>query len=117
MNRQWLTYLKGLFSSGGRRALAEADSLLLQLTDDGKVPGLVASVQFNGQLLLQKGYGYADLESRRPPNPAKTLFRIASISKPIAATALLYIVEEGLIDLDASFYEDDPLLFKVKGHK
>jgi len=52
------------------------------------------------KVLLNKGYGYADVESKQPVEPDKTMFRIASISKVFTATAVMQLVEEGKIDLD-----------------
>ncbi|MFS4456526.1 serine hydrolase domain-containing protein [Maribacter sp. 2304DJ31-5] len=110
-----LTYLKNLFVSqriigddvvlGG---LVEADMLLQALVDKQKVPGLAIAVLKEGRPIFQRGYGYADLENKTRIHPQKTIFRIASISKPIAATALAHMVEEGIINLDASFYDYVP---------
>lgn len=54
---------------------------------------------------LLKGYGWADLENGIRVKARETIFRAASASKPIAAMALARMVEEGLINLDASFYD------------
>jgi CubicO group peptidase (beta-lactamase class C family) len=59
-------------------------------------------------VLWQKGYGYADIDTETPVDPLKSIFRIASASKPIAATALARSVEDNIIDLDASFYKYVP---------
>lgn len=94
--------------------LAKADSLLLQLIEDKKIPGLAITVVKEGKTILQKGYGYADIEKKIPVDPTKTVFRIASVSKNISATALAYMVAEGSIDLDTSFYEYVPYYPKKK---
>lgn len=47
-----------------------------------------------------KGYGYADLENRSPAK-AESAYRLASITKPMTALAVLQLVEKGKIDLDA----------------
>ncbi|GGW39805.1 serine hydrolase domain-containing protein [Arenibacter certesii] len=85
-----------------------ADHLLQQLIDDKKVPGLAISVRKNNQVFFQKGYGFSNVERQTPINPEETIFRIASVSKPIAATALAVMVAEGQLDLDASFYQYVP---------
>lgn len=83
----------------------QADSLLRSLIDEGKIPGLAIGVsQENDQQFLQ-GYGYANIESKLLIDPIRSLFRIASVSKPIAAMALARAVQDGIIDLDASFYD------------
>jgi CubicO group peptidase (beta-lactamase class C family) len=65
------------------------------------VAGAVVAVVKDGALLLAKGYGYADVERRKPVDPATTLFRIGSVSKLFTWTAVMQLVEEGKLDLDA----------------
>src|SRR5690348_7836007 len=64
------------------------------------IPGLAIAVAIDGKLAYAEGFGYADLEQRVPARPT-TKFRIGSISKPLTATALMQLVEQGKIDLDA----------------
>ncbi len=89
-------------------ALTGADELLNALVNQKKVPGLSITVMKNRKVLLQKGYGYANIETESPVDPLKTVFRIASASKPIAATALALMVKEKILNLDASFYKYVP---------
>ncbi len=63
------------------------------------VPGLSVAVYREGRLAWAKGYGFADEDSNRPVTP-ETLFQAASISKPVAAMAVLDMAEEGLVSLD-----------------
>jgi len=65
------------------------------------VPGAVVVVIKDGQVLTEKGYGVADLKSRRPVDPRATLFRAGSVSKLFTWTAVMQQVEAGKIDLDA----------------
>lgn len=65
------------------------------------VPGAVVVVVKDGKPLLQKGYGYADWEKALPVDPARTLFRPGSISKLFTWTAVMQLVEQGKLDLDA----------------
>lgn len=75
---------------------------------------MAVTILRDGVTLLQKGYGFANLENKTAVDPKKTVFRIASISKCIAGVALGKMVEEGLIDLDASFYDYVPYYPKKK---
>lgn len=84
--------------------LERADTLLQQLIQGNKVPGLAITVLKKGKTFFQKGYGFADLEGKTVVHPQRTIFRIASVSKPISATALACMVQDGIIDIDASFY-------------
>ena len=67
----------------------------------GDIAGAVVVVVKDGQVLLQKGYGHADLAKRAPVDPANTLFRPGSISKLFTWTAVMQLVEQGKLDLDA----------------
>lgn len=69
----------------------------LEQTD---VAGSVVVVVKDGKVLLQKGYGYADLAKRAPVDPAGTLFRPGSVSKLFTWTAVMQLVEQGKLSLD-----------------
>ncbi|GJM67842.1 hypothetical protein HMSSN036_00580 [Paenibacillus macerans] len=62
--------------------------------------GAVVMVVKGDQVLAQKGYGYADTEKKLPVDPERTVFRIASVSKVITATAVMQLADQGKIDLD-----------------
>ncbi|HEV2666980.1 MAG TPA: serine hydrolase [Blastocatellia bacterium] len=64
------------------------------------IPGAVVAIVKDGQTLFAKGYGYADVAAKRPVTVDATLFRIASISKLFAWTAVMQLVELGKLDLD-----------------
>jgi CubicO group peptidase (beta-lactamase class C family) len=65
------------------------------------VAGAVVAVVKDGEVLLQKGYGYADVAARQPVDPQLTLFRPGSVSKLFTWTAVMQLVEQGKLDLDA----------------
>lgn len=87
-------------NSGAPNGLKEADALLRLLVEEGRVPGLSIQVHFRGETWFSAGYGKADLETGTEVIPESTVFRIASISKPITATALAWLVTEGVLHLD-----------------
>jgi N-acyl-D-amino-acid deacylase len=74
-----------------------------QLRANGIAGGSLAVVQ-GGRLVHAKGYGMADVDAKTPVS-ADSLFRIASISKPITAVAVLRLVQDGKLDLDAKAFE------------
>ncbi|MEW4429995.1 serine hydrolase [Paenibacillus pabuli] len=57
----------------------------------------------DGKVLAEKGYGYADQESKTPVDPKSTTFRVASVSKTFTAAAVMQLVEQGKVDLQADF--------------
>jgi CubicO group peptidase (beta-lactamase class C family) len=65
------------------------------------VAGAVVAVVKDGNILLQKGYGFADVAERKPVDPERTLFRAGSVSKLFGWTAVMQLVEQGKLDLDA----------------
>ena len=67
----------------------------------------------DGQVLTERGYGYADVAKRLPVDPELTLFRPGSVSKLLTWTAVMQQVEQGKIDLDADI--NQYLDFKVPG--
>jgi CubicO group peptidase (beta-lactamase class C family) len=64
-----------------------------------KVPGGSLAIAVNGEIKVARGYGYADRETLEPVEP-DSLFRIASISKPITAVAVLKLIDAGKLKLD-----------------
>jgi CubicO group peptidase (beta-lactamase class C family) len=64
------------------------------------IAGAAVSVVKDGELLLAKGYGDADLENHIPVDPEQTNFRIGSLAKLFTWTAVMQLVEEGKLDLD-----------------
>ncbi len=64
------------------------------------VPGVAVAVVAREQLVWSAAFGEADLENDVPVR-TDTMFRLASVSKPITATAVLQLAERGRLDLDA----------------
>lgn len=81
------------------------DGQLPDALQHGEIPGAVVTVVHNGQVLTNRGYGYAatgaDGEEPQPVDPERTLFRIGSTSKLATGIAVMQLVEQGKIDLDA----------------
>jgi CubicO group peptidase (beta-lactamase class C family) len=67
----------------------------------GDIPGAVVVVVKDGQVLTERGYGYADVARKKKVDPATTMFRPGSVSKLFTWTALMQQVEQGKVDLDA----------------
>jgi CubicO group peptidase (beta-lactamase class C family) len=65
------------------------------------IPGVTVAVVADGEIVFSKGYGYADLQKRVPVDAATTLFRPGSVSKLFTWTAVMQLVEQGKLDLDA----------------
>ena len=80
------------------RALASFDRLMRDFVRDNKMPGAALAVAKDGRLVYARAFGYADEELKQPLQP-DSLFRIASISKPLTSVAILQLVEQGKLKL------------------
>lgn len=79
--------------------LARIDQMCEQAVNEGQVPGVVALVARHGRIVHHKAYGMADTQAGRPLH-RDDIFRIASQSKAITATAVMMLWEQGLFRLD-----------------
>ncbi|HEY6815429.1 MAG TPA: serine hydrolase domain-containing protein [Croceibacterium sp.] len=77
------------------------DGFVPYAIESGDIAGAVVVVVKDGQVLTQRGFGYADVDKRIPVDPATTLFRTGSVSKLTTWTAIMQLVEQGKLDLDA----------------
>ena len=66
----------------------------------GDIAGATVSVVANGEIIFARGYGFADMKTRRPVVADRTLFRLASVSKTFTWTAVMQLVQAGKLDLD-----------------
>ena len=92
----------------GLEGVEKADTTFKNLVTENKIPGASVTMLQNGEPILQKGYGFSNIEAATSVDPKHTLFRMASISKCITALALGKMVEEGLLGWDDSFYKHVP---------
>lgn len=84
------------------------------------VPGATFSVVQDQQIVYAQGFGQADIAADVPVQAEDTAFRVGSVAKVVTATALMQLVEQGKVELDAdvnrylpepwiSYSEDDPV--------
>lgn len=78
---------------------APFDTLMTGFLAEHGVPGASVAVSYDRRVVYAKGFGLADIEAKTPVE-TKSLFRIASISKPITAVAVMQLVDAGRIDLE-----------------
>ncbi len=87
------------------------DGILPLQLERSDIAGTSVLVMKDGNVLLQKGYGYADVKSKKPVDPASTIFRLASISKLFTWVSVMQLEEQGKLNLDADVnqYLDFPI--------
>lgn len=76
------------------------DGILPLQLERSDIAGASVLVMKDGVVLLEKGYGVADVKTQRPVDPQSTIFRLASISKLFTWVSVMQLVEQGKLDLD-----------------
>ncbi len=93
-------WLEHGFTKGQRRALKKHfDEGIVPDKKDGGVAGGALCLIHQGEVVVKTAFGYADVESERPFTTTDPV-RLASASKPITATVLLVMHDQGLVDID-----------------
>jgi CubicO group peptidase (beta-lactamase class C family) len=77
------------------------DGFMKHALATGDIAGAVVVVVKDGRVLTQRGFGVSDVATQAPVDPARTLFRVGSISKLFTWTAVMQQVEAGKLRLDA----------------
>ncbi|CAH1788201.1 unnamed protein product [Owenia fusiformis] len=88
-------------------AINESRDLIQRKKDECGCPGMVVAVSIDGRQVWAEGFGFSDVENRVLCHPG-TVMRIASISKPMAMTAVAKAWEDGKLDLDKPIQEYVP---------
>jgi len=83
-----------------RSRVALIEKMIAEEMEKNAIPGVAVAISQNGQLVYSKGFGYADLENKVTFTP-QTVSRIGSISKTFTALAVMQLVEQGKLNLDA----------------
>jgi CubicO group peptidase (beta-lactamase class C family) len=88
-------------------ALDQLDAIVRQTLDHTMVPGMAVAVVHGDETPYLKGFGTREL-GRDLPVDADTVFQLASLSKPIAATVVAGVVGDGIITWDSHLCDLDP---------
>ena len=83
--------------------LADFDTAMMNLLDQYDVPGGQLAITYQGRLVYNRGFGYADTVAQIPVEP-NSIFRLASVSKPVTAVAIMKLFQDGLLNLDAKVF-------------
>ncbi len=81
-------------------ALGALDDLSREIMEETGLPGLAVAVVWRGEIVFAQGYGLRSLEGEAPVDE-NTVFQIASLSKPIAATVMAQQMGQGSISWDS----------------
>ncbi len=89
----------------------EIDKFILKQVSDQKITGLSIGIIKNGSIIKTRGYGFANLE-HKVPSSENTVYKLASVSKQIIATAIMKLVQEkklSLTDTVTKFFKGAPV--------
>ena len=81
--------------------VSNIEDLVRDTMNSGKIPGVAFAVIKEGEVLLAKGFGVANLETNAPVT-IKSMFQTGSLGKQFTSAGIMALVEDGLIDLDGS---------------
>lgn len=87
---------------------AFVDGVVAASMAEHRIVGATVAVVQRGEAVLEKGYGFADLETGRRVDPDATLFRIGSITKTFTWIEIMRLVEAGALSLDDPVNEHLP---------
>jgi CubicO group peptidase (beta-lactamase class C family) len=82
------------------RQLQLIRGLITDVMIQDHAPGATFAVGLNGRLIWSEGFGFSDIENHVRATPS-TVYRTASMGKPMTATAVMELWEEGKLDIDA----------------
>lgn len=88
-------------------AVARLDGLAQELMESARIPGMAVAVVHGGKTLYAKGFGVRDTRGSAKVD-ADTVFQLASLSKPIAATVVAHQVGAGAIGWDTRMVDELP---------
>lgn len=69
------------------------------------IPGAAVSITQGDRIVFLEGFGYADIAAPAGVDPDRTMFRVASVSKPFVWMSVLQLRDEGLLDIDRDINE------------
>ncbi|HEY3948157.1 serine hydrolase domain-containing protein [Phenylobacterium sp.] len=95
---------------------ALVDATVRQAMERDHIAGVTVAVVQDGQVVLKKGYGFADVAHQRPVDPDRTLFRVGSISKTFTWLMVLKAVDQGRMSLDAPLNSYLPPKVRIPDH-
>lgn len=106
-------FATSVFAQANEAKIREVESFIDQTMKEKQITGLSIAI-VNGDFRWSRGFGFSDVENQVPAS-ADSSYRMASVSKPMTAIAILKLVEEGKVDLDAEVQTYVPY-FPKKAH-
>lgn len=102
----FLLSVTGIVYAGPDR-FKKIDVLIKSFKEAQHIPGMAVAIVEHDQIVWMKGFGYADIENHIAATP-DTIWRLASISKPISAVAVMQLVENHIVNIDRPIWDYIP---------
>lgn len=93
----------GAYTKTGIGGSAACDNLIETFLANWKIPGATVAIARKGKMIYERGFGYADCHKTETVKPYHR-FRIASLSKPITAVAIMKLIENGQLSLSSKVF-------------
>lgn len=103
----WQSYDDVPVSGRHNRNLRPLDKMMIKFIAENQIPGATLTVSRNGELVYARGFGYGDIQNQTPM-PFDAQMRIASVSKPITAVAIMQLVDQGKLKLSDKVFPNLP---------
>jgi CubicO group peptidase (beta-lactamase class C family) len=113
-SRDWCSPLKQLPENAGPTLFPFPDVHVRRRMQEMHIPGLSLAVVKDGKVIKAAGYGLANVETKTPAT-AETVYKTASLSKPVIAAAVMLLVQDGRVGLDdkiSRYLDDSPGTWK-----
>lgn len=92
-----------------QKDLSEVDNAILNFMKKYNIPGASLAVSKNSKLVYQKGYGYADIDTKEEVTP-EHIFRLASVSKTYTGVAIMLLAEQNKLSLSDKVFGQGAIL-------
>ncbi|NDJ16964.1 serine hydrolase [Myxacorys almedinensis] len=97
------TRYAGVWRQNGDRlawsAKSDVDKAIAAYKDQNNLPGISVAIAQNGKILYSRGFGFADVDKQQVAH-AETIYRLASVSKPVTASLTMRLVDRDRLSLD-----------------
>ncbi|WP_158552635.1 serine hydrolase domain-containing protein [Spirosoma telluris] len=90
-------------------SITQVDNSVIAYMKKHNVPGLSIAIAKDDKLIYTKAYGFADVITQEKVT-TRSLFRLASVSKPITAIAIMKLIQDGKLSLDSNVFGEDGIL-------
>ncbi len=80
------------------------DAKVQSVMEDWQVPGAIVLIIVDGEVIFSQAYGFSDISTHDQIDLDETIFRFASISKPVTAAAAMRLHQQGRLDLDTDVH-------------